>query len=132
VAHGATSEARASFLVEALLVVRTVARDVSLLAAVEAVGEGVLLLLALLVGVVLRAALVAEPALGGRALAEQVLPGTTFQASLLVPLGVLQLSHVLLLPGQLLLDPFVLVLVDAVSLSLRVHHAILRVIERLL
>jgi hypothetical protein len=65
---------------------------VSLLATVETVGEHVLFLLALLVGVVLGAALVAEASLCCRALVQQVLSGSALEAPFLMALLVLQFS----------------------------------------
>lgn len=101
-------EARASLFVESLLVGGAISGDVSLLAAVEAICQRVLLFLAFFVGMVLRAAFVAKSSLGGGALAEQVLPGSALETSLLMPLLVLQLGQFLLLSAQLLLDSLVL------------------------
>lgn len=85
----AAPKAGSSFFVESLLVGGAISGDMSLLSAVEAIRQGVLLLFALFVGVVLRAAFVAKSSLGGRAFAEQVLPGATLKASLLMALLVL-------------------------------------------
>lgn len=104
----------------------------SFLAAVEAVGQRILCLVAVQMGVLLRAALVAKSSLGGWAISEQVVPGAAFQASLLVSLGVLELGHGLLFFGQLLLDPSVLFLLYAIAFLLRVNYTILWIVECLL
>lgn len=104
----------------------------ALLAAVEAVGQGVFRLLAVQVRVVLRAALVAESPFGGGAIAEEVLPGSAFQTSFLMPLGVLELGHFLLFLGQFLLDPPVFFSLYAIAFFLRVHHAVRWIVECLL
>jgi len=54
--HRSASKARTALLVEPLLVVGAVPGDVALLAAIETICKGILLFLAVHVGVVLRAA----------------------------------------------------------------------------
>lgn len=76
----------------------------SLLAAVEAVSQSVLHLLALLVGVVLRPALIAEPSFGSGAVTQEMLPRSALETSLLVALLVAEFVQFLLLLLQLLFD----------------------------
>ena len=74
VPHRSASKARSPLLVQALLVIGTFSSYVALLAAIEAIGKRILLLLAFIVGMVLRAAFVTETSFCCGALAEQVLP----------------------------------------------------------
>ena len=80
----------------------------SLLAAVEAISQGILLFFALFVGVILRAAFIAKSSLGGWAFTEQMLAGSTLEAPLLMAFLILQFGQFLLLPLQFLLNSLVL------------------------
>lgn len=130
--HRSASKARTALLVEPLLVVGAVPGDVALLAAIETICKGILLFLAVHVGVVLRAAFVTKTSLCCRALAEQMLTRTAFEASLLVSLPIFQLRHRLLLLPQFLLYAFVLFLLYPLSLLFGVDHPILGIVQCLL
>jgi hypothetical protein len=98
----------------------------------ETIGQGILLFFALLVTVVLRAALIAKSSLSGRALAQQMLPGSTFKTTFLMTLLVLQFSFMLMLQSQFLLYPLFDLVCLALLLLSRINNQLLGVNQSLL
>jgi hypothetical protein len=130
--HRTTTKTGSSFLVESFLVGRAVSSDMALLSTIETVSQRVFFFFAFFVRMVLRSTLVAEAALGRGTLVEKMVSGSAFQTSLLMTFLVLEFSQSLLLPAQLLLYSFTLILIYSPLLFFWINNMFLGGLERLL